>query len=250
MGHFVSGWLPPPPRDRTVFVLKIKTLPMLMKAVVLYSAIFKEFKGRSYVISHLPACVPLLWVGLCNVPVRDSQNDTFLSSSFLSVRDWDLHSKKRSPVTLPDSRSIFFFFFVAFLLIAFLHFFFLFSRPESCFCSLFSHPASFHHSFNRDWHISTEAEACHTFADLCPEDDTIEMISCGISARLGSLPAPSPSPVLGRAYKNMKRTSCMRKLSPARGYLYARIKNTKACGRASASKSSAPDLHAWAHSLS
>lgn len=149
-------------------------------------------------------------------------------------------------MTLPDSWSIFIFL-VAFVLVAFPHFFFsffLFFPPESCFCSLFSHPASFHHSFNRDWHISTEAEACHTFADLCPEDDMIEMISCGISAHLGSLPAPSPSPVLGRAYKNAKRSSCMRKLSPVHGYLFVRIKNTKACTRASASKSFAPDLHA------
>lgn len=79
-----------------------------------------------------------------------------------------------SPVTLPDIHRGFFFFLL-------LHIFF----QEAVL--FFSHLASFHHSFSQDWHISTEAEACHTFADMHPEDDMIEMISYSISTHTAVL---------------------------------------------------------------
>lgn len=97
-----------------------------------------------------------------------------------------------SPVTLPDIHSVFFSSFFSpptpFLL------FFLFFFLGKLFCSFsLTHLASFHNSFNRDWRTSTEAEACHTFADLRPEDDVIEMISCGITTHMAVL---HPVPVL------------------------------------------------------
>lgn len=66
----------------------------------------------------------------------------------------------------------------------FFSFFYFFSQEAVLF---FSHLASFHHSFSQDWRISTEAEACHTFPDLRPEDDMIEMISCSVSTHLAAL---------------------------------------------------------------
>lgn len=38
----------------------------------------------------------------------------------------------------------------------------------------FSHLASLHHWFKRDWLTSTKAQACHTFSDLLPEDEKLE----------------------------------------------------------------------------
>lgn len=96
----------------------------------------------------------------------------------------------RSPVTLPDIHSVFFFSF--------------FSQEAVLF---FSHLASFHHSFSQDWQISTEAEACHTFADLHPEDDMIEMISNSVSTHLAVLHSV---PVLSSGiYRNTEMSACM-----------------------------------------
>lgn len=81
-----------------------------------------------------------------------------------------LYEMVHSPVTLADIHSFFF-----------RHSFAFFSQEAVLF---FSHLASFHHSFSPEWRISSEAEACHSFPDLQPEDDMIEMISCSIYTHL------------------------------------------------------------------
>lgn len=81
--------------------------------------------------------------------------------------------------------------FIAFFFLLFfpllLHFFFsfYFFSSGSCFV-LFPSPIWLHF-------IIRLTEACHTFADLRPEDDVIEMISCGITTHMAVL---HPVPVL------------------------------------------------------
>ncbi len=109
-----------------------------------------------------------------------------------------LYKMVHSPVTLPDIHSVF-----SFLSLFSPPTWFFFFFLGSCFV-LFSHLASFHHSFSQDWRISTEAKACHTFADLRPEDDVIEMISCSISTHMAVLHSV---PVLSSCIQSDKKKS-------------------------------------------
>lgn len=99
-----------------------------------------------------------------------------LLSALSSLWDWDRYCMKWCTLL--------------WLCLTFIAFFF-FSSPTPFFSQeavlFFSHLASFHHSFSQDWRISTEAKACHTFADLHPEDDMIEMISRSISTHMAVL---------------------------------------------------------------
>lgn len=126
-------------------------------------------------------------------------NFSLCSFFFVGLRSL-LYEMVHSPVTLPDIHGIFFFLF-----------FFSSPTPFSFFSQeavlFFTHLASFHHSFSQDWRISTEADACHTFADLRPEDDMIEMISCSISTHMAVLHSV---PVLSSGiYCNIKQSAFM-----------------------------------------
>lgn len=106
--------------------------------------------------------------------------------SLSSLWDWDRYCMKWC--TLLWLCLTFIAFFSSFLFFSLLlHFFFsfYFFSSGSCFV-LFPSPIWLHF-------IIRLTEACHTFADLRPEDDVIEMISCGITTHMAVL---HPVPVL------------------------------------------------------
>lgn len=108
-----------------------------------------------------------------------------LSLSLSSLWDWDRYCMKWCTLLWLCLTFIAFFFLLFFPLL--LHFFFSFSffSSGSCFV-LFPSPIWLHF-------IIRLTDACHTFADLRPEDDVIEMISCGITTHMAVL---HPVPVL------------------------------------------------------